>query len=98
MTHPIDYGRPARPKPSIVISSLLLIAGVVPLALGSILAYFAWSLLGKSGNAGFSWGPGFYVYNMLQSFVYFALVAVPLGAAMVLAGLRRLGSLRSGST
>ena len=93
MTTPLDYQTP-QPKPRTprgpLISMLMILAGCGALLIGGAAAVFALVELCESQtNPNFSWGPGAYVFNMLESFVYWALILVPTGVALVMAGARR---------
>ncbi len=77
-------------------TAMMLIAGCGALLLGGLLAIFAGTSLRESQtNPRYSWGPGAYIFNVLQSFVYMAFVLVPGGAALVLIAWRRLRAWRS---
>lgn len=61
--------------------------------LGGALAVFAAVSLRKS-HTNVSWGPGAYAFSILEAFVVWALILVPIGALLVLIGARKLRSRR----
>jgi len=92
MATPLDY-QPRRPKHPLAawLTIIMLIAGSGMLILGGALAIFTWIELRESQtNPNWTWGPGAYVYSMLQSFACFAFLFLPVGAALLLMGSRRL--------
>ncbi len=96
MTPKLDYRTPQRKEPGSWLTTILLIAGCGALLLGGLLAVFAGNWLRESQtDPNWSWGPGAYVFNMLESFVYLALVLVAAGTALVLIAWRRWRSWRT---
>jgi hypothetical protein len=99
MTPTLDYRTPQPKATAPWLTTIMLIAGCGALLLGVPLAIFAQSSLRKSQtNPNYSWGPRAYIFNMLESFVYFALVLIPVGTVLVLIGWRRLRTRRRAGT
>jgi hypothetical protein len=99
MTPTLDYRWPQRRAPIPWLAVIMLLAGCGALLFGGILAIFAGNSLRRIPTDPIeSLGPGAYVFDVMEGFVYMAFVLVPAGAALVLMGWRRLRSRRMAGT
>src|SRR4051812_44050686 len=88
---PLDYQSPSRQTSRrgcsgamfLSAGGLLFAAGV-----GAIVADCAW--FARTESETFNWGPGQYVYGVMESMAVWGGASVVVGAALLLVGLRRI--------
>ena len=97
MATPLDYASvtPDRP-PDAVHAIAALVIGSILLLLGISLFVFTWDSLQGTDSPGYSWGPGQYVFGVLQMFVWVTVFVMAVATMLVLIGIRRVRRVVSG--